>query len=77
MTFTIANWKKPSFWVILAAIAAVMILALCLLTNPQPEKFSLSIVVPAGSKGAVVYTDEEISPLGTRPSVQIPPEFPR
>ncbi len=61
----LANWKKLSFWGILAAIAVVIVLALCLLTNPKPKRFSLSIVVPAGSKEAVVYTHEEISPLGS------------
>lgn len=60
----LAGWKKPSFWVILAAIAAVVILALCLMTNPKAESFQLGILVPAGSKAAVVYADEEISPLG-------------
>lgn len=31
----LANWKKPAFWVILAAVIACAVLAICLLTNPQ------------------------------------------
>lgn len=30
----LANWKKPAFWVILAAVIACIVLAVCLLTNP-------------------------------------------
>ncbi len=30
----LANWKKPAFWVIVAAAAACAVLSVCLLTNP-------------------------------------------
>lgn len=30
----LANWKRPAFWVVLAAAAACAVLAVCLLTNP-------------------------------------------
>lgn len=60
----LANWKKPAFWVVLGSIAACMVLAVCLLTNPKRDSYTLGIVVPAGSREAVFYTHEEISPLG-------------
>lgn len=31
----LANWKQPASWVVLAAVIACAILAICLLTNPQ------------------------------------------
>lgn len=31
----LANWRKPAFWVILAAVAGCATLAVCLLTNPM------------------------------------------
>lgn len=60
----LANWKKPAFGVITAAVIACMVLAVCLLTNPKQNSFSLRIVVPAESQEAILYADEEISPLG-------------
>lgn len=30
----LANWRKPGFWVVLAAVAGCAVLAVCLLTNP-------------------------------------------
>ncbi len=30
----LANWKKPTFWVVMLAVIACVILAVCLLTNP-------------------------------------------
>lgn len=30
----LANWKKPAFWVVLVAVIACIVLAVCLLTNP-------------------------------------------
>ncbi len=35
--------KKPAFWVILTAIIAVMVLAVCLLTNPVTEKLPFDL----------------------------------
>ena len=60
----LANWKKPTVWVILGGIFAGIALAVCLLTNPKQDSYSLRIVVPAGSQEEMVYADEEISPLG-------------
>lgn len=33
----LANWKKPAFWVVLAAVIACVVLAVCLLTNPATD----------------------------------------
>ncbi|MBM6926694.1 M56 family metallopeptidase [Pseudoflavonifractor phocaeensis] len=33
----LASWKKPAIWVILAAVIACAVLAICLLTNPRGQ----------------------------------------
>ena len=58
----LARWKKPAWWAVAAGILAVAVLAVCLLTNPQRSRFDIRITIPAGSKGGVYYSDEEISP---------------
>ena len=60
----LASWKKPAFWIVLLSVIVCAVAAVCFLTNPEQKRFSLSIVVPAGSQAPVVYTHEEISPLG-------------
>ena len=61
---SVMNYRKPAFWIILVSIVACVVVAVCFLTNPKQDSFTLRIVVPAGSQEAVVYADEEISPLG-------------
>ena len=34
----LANWKKPAFWVVLVAVIACIVLAVCLLTNPETKQ---------------------------------------
>ncbi len=58
----LARWKKPAWWAVAAGVLAVSVLAVCLLTNPQRSRFGIRITIPAGSKGGVYYSDEEISP---------------
>lgn len=38
----LANWKKPAFWVVLVAIVACIVLAVCLLTNPTGFQIDFS-----------------------------------
>ena len=59
---SVMNYRKPAFWIILVSIVACVVVAVCFLTNPKQDSFTLRIVVPAGSQEAVVYADEEISP---------------
>ena len=47
------------------AVVLLIVLAVCLLTNPKQKSYSLRIVVPAGSEASVVYAEEEISPIGS------------
>lgn len=61
---SVMNYKKPAFWVTVLSVIACVVVAVCFLTNPMRDSFSLRIVVPAGSQEEVVYADEEISPLG-------------
>ena len=61
---SVMNYKKPAFWVVILAVISCVIVAVCFLTNPRQDSFTIGITVPAGSQEAVVYADEEISPLG-------------
>ena len=59
---TVLNYRKPSFWLIAAAIIACVAMAACFLTNPKNDTFDIKIVIPAGSERATYYSEEEISP---------------
>ena len=59
----VLNYKKPAFWIIAAAIICCIVMAVCFLTNPKNNVYSIRITIPAGSQGAFAYSDEEISPL--------------
>ena len=61
---SVMNYKKPAFWVVILAVISCLVVAVCFLTNPRQDSFTIGITVPAGSQEAVVYADEEISPLG-------------
>ncbi len=65
----VMNYKKPAFWVVVLALAAAGIAAVCLLTVPERDTFELRIDVPAGSQKTYVYADEEISPTRSRIAV--------
>lgn len=57
---SVMNYKKPAFWIIVLAVVACIVLAVCFWTNPKRDSFTLRITVPAGSQERFVYTDEEI-----------------
>ena len=69
---SVMNYKKPAFWIIILSVIACVIVAVCFLTNPKQDSFTIRIVVPAGSTEEIVYqedfaySDEEISPLGNK-----------
>ena len=60
---SVMNYKKPAFWVIILAVIACVIVAVCFLTNPKQDRYTLRIVVPAGSQEEFVYSDEEVSTI--------------
>lgn len=60
---SVMNYKKPAFWVIIIAIIVCVGVAVCFLTNPKQDSYTLRIVVPAGSQEEFVYTDEEVSTI--------------
>ncbi len=68
---SVMNYKKPAFWVIILAVISCVIVAVCFLTNPKQDSYTLRIVVPAGSQEKFVYTDEEVSTV--RNSIKIWP----
>lgn len=66
---SVMNYKKPAFWVIIIAVNVCVGVAICFLTNPKQDRYTLRIVVPAGSQEEFVYTDEEVSTV--RNSIKI------
>ena len=66
---SVMNYKKPAFWVIIIAVIICVGVAACFLTNPKQDRYTLRIVVPAGSQEEYVYTEEEVSTV--RNSIKI------
>lgn len=66
---SVMNYKKPAFWVIIIAVIICVGVAVCFLTNPKQDRYTLRIVVPAGSQEEFVYSDEEVSAI--RRSIKI------
>ena len=60
---SVLNYKKPTLWIMMAAVAVFVVLAVCFLTNPT-KAYQIKITIPAGSTKPVCYSDEEISPKG-------------
>ena len=60
---SVMNYKKPAFWVIIISVIVCVGVAVCFLTNPKQDSYTLRIVVPAGSQEKFVYTDEEVSTI--------------
>ena len=66
---SVMNYKKPAFWVIIIAVIICVGVAAYFLTNPKQDRYTLRIVVPAGSQEEFVYTEEEVSTV--RNSIKI------
>lgn len=47
----VLNYKKPAFWIVVVAVIASVILAVCFLTNPEQSKDS----IPTAKCGMLVY----------------------
>ncbi len=59
---SVLHYKKPAFFIMLAAITVCAVVAVCFLTNPKQNSFDIRIVIPAGSLETFHYSEEEISP---------------
>ena len=66
---SVMNYKKPALWVIIISVIVCVGVAVCFLTNPKQDSYTLRIVVPAGSQEEFVYTEEEVSTV--RNSIKI------
>lgn len=62
----VLHYRKPAFWLILAAMLVCAVVAVCFLTNPRQDTYKVGITIPAGSEGGIYYSDEEISPYGNK-----------
>ena len=61
----VLNYKKPAFWVIIVAVIACIVVAVCFMTNPKSRYYDITVKIPAGSESDTVwYSDEEVSPKG-------------
>lgn len=60
---SVLNYKKPSFWIVVAAIVVCLIMAVSFLTTP-PKEYQIRVTIPAGSTERFCYSDEEICPKG-------------
>ncbi len=62
---TVLNYKKPTFWIIVLAVIACVIVAVCFLTNPQkasaPYEWAHNIVVEDIEKVTLVDSDRPLS----------------
>lgn len=70
----VLNYKKPTVWIIMAAAAVVVILAVCFLTNPTKED-QIRIAIPEGSTEPFGYSDEGIYPKGNALTNTIPEKY--
>jgi len=69
---TVMNYKKPAFWIVIAAVALCIVVAVCFLTNPKdygpevgnPKRLEFPgiqwFVTPDELKEALNITDEQI-----------------
>ena len=71
----LANWKKPTFWVVLISVISCVVLAICLLTNPTGFKYNGSTTpiisatyfdFRAGVEGSTALNPAQISELISR-----------
>lgn len=62
---SVLNYKKPAFWIMVLAVAACAVTAVCLLTNPKKENTSDSITKHF-EKIPVVVSEHMFEPSGDR-----------
>ncbi len=68
---TILHYKKPGFWMLLASILAITMVALCFLTDPQKNTLANILEIREdvvcidlrGRKGAIRYEGEELADI--------------
>ena len=56
----LAKWKKPAFWMVLICVVLCLVLAVCLLTNPEtdaPDEINIVETIPT------VATEAEVTPV--------------
>ncbi|MDE7254407.1 MAG: M56 family metallopeptidase [Acetatifactor sp.] len=59
----VLSYRKPAFWIVLIAIVACLVTAVCFLTN-SPRPYQVRVTIPAKGTGNFYYSDEEICPKG-------------
>ena len=60
------NYKKPAFWVVLLAVSATIVAAICLLTVPKSDiSRQHEIVVPTENVETILDDSIELTPPAT------------
>lgn len=59
----VLSYRKPAFWIVLIAIVACLVTAVCFLTN-SPKPYQIRVTIPAKGTENFYYSDEEICPKG-------------
>ena len=62
----VLDYRKPSFWIVLAGTAVCIITAICFLSDPKQKDFDIRIAIPAKSEEAYFYSDEEVCAKGNK-----------
>ena len=57
----VLNYRKPAFWIVLIAIAACLITAVCFLTT-SPKPYQIRVTIPTQGMEYFYYSDAEICP---------------
>ena len=58
---TVLNYKKPTFWIVVAAVAACVVVAVCFLTNPVKSPISFSGIQITWANALDVRPNEPIA----------------
>ena len=58
----VLNYKKPAFWISAVGIAAIVIAAICFLTNPKPETLPAD-EIPQSTEETNEWSDEDLLKL--------------
>lgn len=62
----VMNYRKPALGIVFLAVIICAVTAVCFLTDPRQDDYTVQIVVPAGSREEVVYSDEQVCIAGNK-----------
>ncbi len=69
---SVLHYKKPAFWLILAAVVACIVLSVCFLTNPKPDVSELPPITNRTYTLEKVYYDSPVYSFTLKPGDDAP-----